>query len=35
MTPYIILAIIAAGMALAAWLALRWDSDSDDRPNAR
>lgn len=35
MTPYIILGIIAVGMGLAGWLALRWDHENDDRPHVR
>lgn len=31
MTVYIVLAIIAVGMPIAACFALRWDRESDDR----
>lgn len=35
MTVYLVLAIIAVGMPIAAYFALHWSRESDDRTNQR
>ncbi len=36
MTPYIVMALIAVGMALSAWVVLRWErQDRERRKGAR
>ncbi len=31
MTPYIVMAVIAVGMGLSAWLVLRWEHQDRER----
>lgn len=35
MTPYIVMAVIAAGLGIMAWVALRWDKQNRDRHRHR